>query len=107
MSPSERENSVLVRLWHQWLHGVGLWFWIGLWFGVAWVLPSCLGDVLAETQGLAEGQRNVLSLLWLATMLICCPLAIERLTRMLGITMQTTITGSVNRVSGESARAGQ
>jgi hypothetical protein len=104
MSPSRQENSVFVRLWHRWLYGVGVWFWMGLLFGVAWVLPSRLGDVLEEAQGLPEGQRTAVALLWLATMLICCPLALERLTRIFGITMQTTAPGSAHGPSEENVR---
>jgi hypothetical protein len=106
MSPSQQENSVLVRLSHQWLRGLGLWFRIGLLFWVAWVLPSRLGDVWQEIRGLTECD-HIVPILFCLAMLICCPLAIERLTRRFGIRMPTTTPGSADRPSGENVRTGQ
>lgn len=74
-------------IWQRWLRGLGLSFYAALLLGVAWEIPQTVGQSLEENQGIPEWVRVDLFCLWVAVMLVFCPLAFEWLTRRFGITM--------------------
>jgi hypothetical protein len=74
-------------LWQRWLRGLGFSFYASILLGIAWGIPQAVGQFLEESRGIPEWPRAVLVSLWVAAMLVFCPLAFEWLTRKFGIAM--------------------
>ena len=87
---------MLRNVWHRWLRGLGLSFWITMLLGVTWGIPVTLLDHIGERWHVPL----IPALLCDAAVLVCCPLAFEWLTRTFGITMETNVPRDGGTVSG-------
>ncbi len=70
----------------RWLRGFGLTILSLVLLGIAWGVPRAVGQWLAQNEAIPEWLRVALLLLWMAGMLLFCPLAFEWLARTTALT---------------------